>query len=85
MTDKRDSSKPLGKSVEEIEAETSNRVNSPVEGEAVRANEEKVVPVVANINTSGTPVAVVNPVALIEEGSGPDDGTATPSRDSSRE
>lgn len=76
---------PLGKSVEEVEAESSNTVNSPVEGEVMRARQDTVVPAVVNANTSGTPAVVVNPAGLIEGGSGPDDGTARPNRDSSEQ
>lgn len=76
MTNNRYGDSPLGKSVEEVQDESGNVVNSPVEDEAVRASQEKVVPVVANSNASGTPVAVVRPEGLVEAGAGTDDGTA---------
>ena len=85
MTENRYGDAPLGKSVEEVQDETGNRVNSPMEGEVVRDGAQKVVPAVVNSNTSGTPVAVVNPDALEEGSSGADDGTARPNRDSSQE
>ncbi|WP_412026640.1 hypothetical protein [Deinococcus yunweiensis] len=88
MTDNsnRYGSEPLGKSVEEIEQESGNRVNSPLEGEAVRDREDQtlVVPAVVNGNTSGVP-GVLNPGGLVERGSGADDGTTRERRDSSEE
>ena len=39
MTENRYGDAPLGKSVEEVQDETGNRVNSPVEGEVVRDGE----------------------------------------------
>lgn len=79
-------SEPLGKSVEEIEQESGNVVNSPVEGEVRRAHDEAalpgVVPAAANVNETGVPGVVINPGALVEH-VGPDDGAARPTRDSS--
>ena len=78
MTDNRYGDKPLGKSVEEVESEGGNRVNSSVPGEDRRelADEVNFVPAVVSGGggTSGTPV-LVNPAALIEGGSGPQDRT----------
>lgn len=86
MTDNsnRYGSEPLGKSVEEVEQETGNVTNSPVEGEALRRAEDTtlVVPAVVNSNTSGIP-ALVNPDALTDRGSRADDGTTRENRDSS--
>ncbi|PNY81837.1 hypothetical protein [Deinococcus koreensis] len=86
MTDNsnRYGSEPLGRSVEEIEQETGNVTNSPVEGEAVRHAEDTtlVVPAVVNSNTSGIP-ALVNPDALTDGGGRADDGTTRENRDSS--
>ena len=70
---------PLGKSVEQVEQESGNLVNSPVEGEEMRARETAealVVPAVPNANQTGTPAVAVNPGALIEGGQGADDGRA---------
>lgn len=79
MSENRYGDAPLGKSVEQIEHESANRVNSPVEGEVRRADETAVLPAVVNSNTTAVP-AVLNPDALVEGGGGADDGTARPSR-----
>lgn len=79
MTDNRYGDAPLGRSVEEIEQESGNLDNSPVQGEEVRSNEPGLVPAVANGNTSGVP-ALINPDGLTEHGSGPEDGTARSGR-----
>lgn len=88
MTDNtnRYGSEPLGKSVEEIEQETGNRVNSPVEGEAVRHMQDQtlVVPAVVNGNTTGVP-ALVNADALVAGDGTAHDGTTREHRDSSEE
>ena len=55
--------KPLGKSVEEVEAQEGNRVNSPVPGEAVRQDEPVIVPAVSNSNLSTNP-GVLSPDSL---------------------
>lgn len=70
---------PLGKSVEEIERESGNLVNSPVEGETMRQRETAealVVPAIPNANQTGTPAVAVHPGALMDTGSGADDGRA---------
>ncbi|WP_309572467.1 hypothetical protein [Deinococcus sp.] len=88
MTDNSDryGSEPLGKSVEEVQQESGNITNSPVEGEAVRREEDAslVVPAVVNANTSGVP-AMVNMNRLVEGDAGADDGTRPGNRDSSEE
>ncbi len=70
MTDSPDryGSKPLGKSVEAIEGEEGNRVNSPVPGEQVRHEEETVavIPAVSKSNTSTNP-GVVSPDTLLTD------------------
>ncbi len=70
MTDSSDryGSKPLGKSVEEIEAGESNRVNPSVPGEQVRHDQEEVamIPAVSNSNTSTNP-GVVAPGVLLSD------------------
>ncbi|CAM3264471.1 M-like protein [Deinococcus saxicola] len=70
MTDSPDryGSKPLGKSVEEVEGEEGNRVNSPVPGEQIRQGEETVavIPAVSNSNTSTNP-GVVAPDTLLTD------------------
>lgn len=73
-------SAPLGKSVEQVADESANRVNSPVQGETRRENEQQVIPAVINSNASSIP-AVINPEALVEKGSDAHDGQAKPSRD----
>ncbi|EYB68389.1 hypothetical protein DEIPH_ctg025orf0279 [Deinococcus phoenicis] len=73
---------PLGKSVEEIEQESGNLENSPVQGEQVRDQEGVAVPAIVNGNASSIP-AIVNVDRLTEGGSGADDGTAPTNRDSS--
>lgn len=83
MTDNKYGNKPLGKSVEEVESESANTVNSPVPGEQRRAEEAAVIPAVVTGNAGGTP-AVINPDALIEKGSGPDDTTAPKNKDQSK-
>ncbi len=80
MTDNKYGNTPLGKSVEQIEDESANRVNSPVEGEVRRQGDSAVISAVVNGNASGVP-AVVNPDGLVERGGGSDDGTARPTRD----
>lgn len=89
MTDQsnRYGQEPLGKSVEEVEQESSNAVNSPVSGEEVRHEQDRalVVPAVVNSNTSGIP-ALINPDALTDgDGSGADDRRTRENRDSSEE
>lgn len=83
MTDSgnRYGNEPLGKSVEEIEENSSNRVNSPVEGEQRRDEEGVAIPAIVNGNASSVP-AIVNADQLVEDGSGRDDGTETNARDS---
>lgn len=81
MTGNRYGDAPLGKSVEEVEQDSSNRVNSPVEGEQVQG-EAGALPAIVNGNASSVP-AIVNPRGLLEEGSGADDGTARSGPDSS--
>jgi len=81
MTDDRNryGDAPLGRSVEEVEQESGNLENSPVEGEQRRSHDEAAVPAIANSNTSAVP-AVLNPDGLSEEGSRADDGTARTGR-----
>lgn len=71
MTDSSDryGSKPLGKSVEEVEAGESNRVNSPLPGEQVRHDQQEVavVPAVPNSNTSTTPGALLSDSVAADE------------------
>ncbi|KQQ99424.1 hypothetical protein [Deinococcus sp. Leaf326] len=78
MTDNsnRYGNEPLGKSVEEVEQESSNVVNSPVEGEARRAGEETFVPVIANANATGVPGAIFSSSAMVDRTGTADDGTA---------
>lgn len=76
---------PLGKSVEEIERESGNVRQSPVEGEAQGGDGVVVVPAISNINETAVPGVIVNPGALVEPGAGPDDGRVRPARDSSEE
>ncbi len=84
MTDNRYGDKPLGKSVEEVENEQGNRVNSPMPGESRRELEDEAnfVPAVVTGGTGGSAgfPAVVNPDALVEEGSGPADHTEAAER-----
>ncbi|MFK7601057.1 hypothetical protein ACI3L1_02460 [Deinococcus sp. SM5_A1] len=84
MTDNRYGDKPLGKSVEEVESEEGNRVNSPVPGEARRdmQDEADFVPAVVGGGGGGTGAtpAMINPDALIEDGSGPVDPTTGANR-----
>lgn len=84
MTDNRYGDAPLGKSVEEIEQESGNVVNSSVEGEARRAEEAPVVPALVTGTGSGV-IAAVRPDALIESGDDADDGRARENRDASEE
>ncbi|GGL70345.1 hypothetical protein GCM10010840_05520 [Deinococcus aerolatus] len=74
MTDNRYGDKPLGKSVEEVENEQGNRVNSPLPGENRRDLDAAAdfVPVVVSGGTGGSAgfPAVVNPDALTEDGGG---------------
>ncbi|GHF49866.1 hypothetical protein HNQ07_002852 [Deinococcus metalli] len=88
MTDNsnRYGSEPLGKSVEEVEQESGNLVNSPVGGETVRRDEDVavVVPAVVNGNTTGVP-ALINPEGLTDRSGTPADGTTRENRDSSEE
>lgn len=83
MTDSgnRYGSEPLGKSVEEIQEEGGNLVNSPVEGERMRDEEGVAIPAIVNGNASSVP-AIVNADLLVEGGGGPNDGTDPNSRDS---
>ncbi|MBB6015997.1 hypothetical protein ACFP9V_11360 [Deinococcus radiopugnans] len=80
MTDNRYGDKPLGKSVEEVESETGNRVNSPLPGEARRDLEvdAAIVPAIVGGGgeSTGAVPAIINSDALVEGGSGPDDRQA---------
>ncbi|MFC5850171.1 hypothetical protein [Deinococcus petrolearius] len=67
---------PLGKSVEEVEQESANVVNSPVEGEVRRAGDETFVPVIANGNATGVPGGVFNGSAMVDRTGTADDGTS---------
>lgn len=66
MTDNKYGDQPLGKSVEEIESESGNTVNSPVPGEQRRADEAIIIPAIVPGTAGGTP-AVVNIAPLVEE------------------
>ncbi|MDV6375646.1 hypothetical protein [Deinococcus arenicola] len=87
MTDNRYGDQPLGKSVEEVEREEGNRVNSSVPGELQRDAEmhAAIIPAVVGGGTGGSVgfPAVLDPDGLIEDGSGADDGTAASERGSS--
>lgn len=86
MTDNsnRYGNEPLGRSVEEVEQESGNLANSPVEGEQVRRDQDTalVVPAVVNGNATGIPAAVT-PGALVDRGGEASDGTTRENRDSS--
>ncbi|GGO20528.1 hypothetical protein [Deinococcus humi] len=77
MTDNRYGDKPLGKSVEEVESEQGNRVNSPVSGETRRNLEADaaIVPAVVGggNQSTGAVLALTDPDVLTEAGSGADD------------
>ena len=83
MTDNsnRYGNEPLGKSVEEVEQESGNLVNSPVEGEVQRAGEDTFVPVIANANATGVPGAIFSGGALVDRTGTADDGSTSRSRD----
>ncbi len=83
MTDNsnRYGNEPLGKSVEEVEQESGNVVNSPVEGEVRRVNEETFVPVIANANATGVPGAIFNGSAMVDRTGTADDGSTSRTRD----
>ncbi|GMA13750.1 hypothetical protein E5F05_15325 [Deinococcus metallilatus] len=81
---------PLGKSVEEIEQDSGNLVNSPVEGEEVRDGGGPdgllVPPILSGPSGTGMIPAIIDGGRVIreaEDGSGADDGTDHPGRDSS--
>lgn len=57
---------PLGKSVEEVEQESGNLINPPVEGEAMRAGQDAadmIVPAIPTGIASGTGMAGAVPAA----------------------
>ena len=83
MTDNsnRYGNEPLGKSVEEVEQESGNLINSPVEGEVQRAGEDTFVPVIANANATGVPGAIFGGSAMVDRTGTADDGSTTRSRD----
>ena len=89
MTDHRYGDAPLGKSVEEIDNESGNRVNSPVEGEVRREQQDQdgLVPIAIPGNAGGgaMPAVGVPQGGLVERGAGADDGRSTTSRDSTEE
>ncbi|GGM13081.1 hypothetical protein [Deinococcus aerophilus] len=66
---------PLGKSVEEVENDSGNRVNSSVEGERVRHDHDgaAVLPTVVNGTTSGVVPAILNSDELVDDGGAHDD------------
>jgi hypothetical protein len=84
---------PLGKSVEEVEQESSNRTNSSVTGENRDTDDVGILPAVAPVGgvagsgvSSGVPAVVVNPGLLTDASeSGADDGRNNKDRDSSEE
>ncbi|MDB5044935.1 MAG: hypothetical protein JWQ08_985 [Deinococcus sp.] len=91
MTDNsnRYGTEPLGKSVEEVEQDAGNQVNSSVGGEDRRRDDETFVPAIVNGNASGVP-AILN-TNLLVDADGNDrignanDGTNRENRDSSEE
>ncbi|ANE43778.1 hypothetical protein [Deinococcus puniceus] len=99
MTDNsnRYGNEPLGKSVEEIEQDAGNRVNSAVEGEERRDNDETFVPAIANGNASSVPGIVggtaggvpailhTNLLAGVDGNDSTHDGRTRENRDSSEE
>lgn len=84
MTDNRYGSEPLGKSVEEVEGESGNRVNSSVPGETQRDLEmdAAIIPAVVSGGTGGSAgfPAVIDPNGLVEDGSGPQEDRRDPAR-----
>ncbi|THF68194.1 hypothetical protein E7T06_17420 [Deinococcus sp. Arct2-2] len=100
MTDNsnRYGNEPLGKSVEEVEQDAGNVVNSSVEGEQRHDNDETFVPAIANGNATGVPaivggtaggIAAVLHTNLLTDVDGnhdsTNDGTTRENRDSSEE
>jgi hypothetical protein len=99
MTDNsnRYGNEPLGKSVEEIEQDSGNLVNSPVEGEQRRDSDATFVPAIANGNASGIPgtgigtasgvpaILHTNLLRDVEATNTANDGTTRENRDSSEE
>lgn len=83
--DHRYGDEPLGKSVEEIEQEGGNRVNSPVPGEQVRDGDVPlIVPPVLSGPAGTAMIPAVHDGTLVTERQGDaDDGTPRPNRDSS--
>lgn len=84
MTDNRYGDAPLGRSVEEIEQESGNLINSSRPGEAVREDDAAAFPAIVNSNQSASP-AIVNPENLLERGGDADDRTARTHRDGDEE
>lgn len=85
---------PLGKSVEEVEQDSSNRVNSPVSSEDRRDDDGVgILPAVAPVGgvagtgiTSGVPAAIINPGGMVDaDQAGANDGHNNKDRDSSEE
>jgi hypothetical protein len=77
MTDppNRYGNEPLGKSVEEVENDSGNRVNPSVEGEQVRHDQDgaAVLPTVVNGTTSGVVPAILHPDEMADDGGAHDD------------
>ena len=73
---------PLGKSVEEVEQDSQNQVNSPVDGEDLQRGEDRVPAVLPAYNQGGLPggnfgvAAVPGLIGNLVGGdaAGPDDG-----------
>ncbi|WP_027460952.1 hypothetical protein [Deinococcus murrayi] len=84
MTDNRYGDAPLGRSVEEIEQESGNLINSSRPGEVVREDDAAAFPAIVNSNQSASP-AIVNPEKLLERGGDADDRTARTHRDGDEE
>jgi hypothetical protein len=81
MTDNRYGDTPLGKSVEEVEGEAGNRVNSSLPGEARRdleADAAFVPAVVGGGHSTGAALVVSDPAVLVEGGSRPDEDRRDP-------
>ncbi|GBF06439.1 hypothetical protein DAERI_090025 [Deinococcus aerius] len=80
---------PLGRSVEEVEQDNTNRVNSPVPGEQVRDDDAlagvPVPPVLSGPAGTGMIPAVTDGGRVTDRGGDADDGTARENRDSTEE
>ncbi|ADV66957.1 hypothetical protein [Deinococcus maricopensis] len=88
MSDNRYGDAPLGRSVEDVEQDNENLVNSSLQGEDVRSRDDglpaAVIPIPSGPSGSAVPAVIANPDRLDGRGdAGPNDGRGGKQTDTS--